>query len=506
MRFVWPWPERERGSAVMTTNTHRLLVGHLARSDGQEDLCFILWRPSVGKRRVSAVVDGVVLPEPGERHLHGNVSFEDAYFLRAAALAASRDCGLALVHSHPGGVSWQGLSPDDFDAEAGHAARAEVLTGLPFLGLTLATGDDSWSCRFWRRDPKRSFEPWWCENVRVVGDRYVARFNPALRPIPDENPETTRTVSAWGTRIHADLVRIRVGVAGLGSVGDLVGEGLARTGLSDIVGFDFDDVERKNLDRLTHAFRRDASLQRSKAHTFVRGVRRAATHQHPNIRAVEYSVVEQEGFEEALDCDILFSCVDRPWPRAVLNFIAYAHLIPVVDGGISVDAGNGRMRGAEWRAHIAAPGRRCLECLGQYDPAAVAAERAGHLDDSSYLRNLPPESRLRQAGENVFAFAQAVAAAEVCQFLSMVVGPGGMSDRGAQLFHFTTGTVDLDTRDCEPSCLYSGPLLASATSFDLQVTGQKPSAVNARARRKASQRPLRLRVRQNLDSLIWRLR
>lgn len=203
-RYVWPCPERERGSAVMTTNTHRLLVGHLARSDGQEDLCFTLWRPVVGKRRVSAVVDGVVLPEPGERYLHGNVSFEDAYFLRAAALAASRDCGLALVHSHPGGVSWQGLSPDDFAAEAGHAARAEVLTGLPFLGLTLATGDDSWSCRFWRRDSKRSIEPWWCENLRVVGDRYAASFNPALRPIPDENPETTRTVSAWGTGIHAD--------------------------------------------------------------------------------------------------------------------------------------------------------------------------------------------------------------------------------------------------------------------------------------------------------------
>jgi len=459
---------------------HRELAAHVLRSDGQEDLCFAVWRPSTGAIRSTALVERAVLPLDGERNVHHNVSFESEYLLRAADEASSSGGGIALLHSHPFGAGWQGLSADDFRAESRNGGLARSLTGLPMLGLTMA-GTGELSARFWERTGPRAYEPGWCESVRVVGGRLRVTRNPHLKKNEGRPAALRRTVSAWGPSVQADLARLKVGVVGAGSVGAIVAEGLARMGLQRILVMDFDSVEEVNRDRLLHATRSAAEEGVSKARMLVDALGLSATAVSPELVASELSVCEEEGFRQALDCDVLFSCVDRPWARAVLNLIAYAHLIPVVDGGVMVQIGRQGMRGAEWRAHVAAPGRRCLECLGQYDPGLVQAERDGLLDDSSYLSALSDDHPVKR-NENVFAFAAAAASAQLMQFLSMVVAPSGVADVRAQLFHFTTGRVDVDERDCEPQCPYVLEVSCLGDRAPI-VTGPHAAAEAARDRR-----------------------
>jgi hypothetical protein len=323
-------------AAALTTETDRELARHLTRADQQEDLCFALWRPSRGAARVTALVQEPILPGAGDRRVHGNASFEAAFYERAVALALERGAGLAFLHSHPGGRGWQDMSHDDVAAESGKAAQTLAATGLPLVGLTLATGDGGWSARLWEKTAPRTYLRRDCESVRVVGERLAITYDDRQRPRPSFRPELARTVSAWGEETQARLARLRVGIVGAGSVGALVAEALARTGIEHIRLIDFDSVERVNRDRLLYTSGRDVALGRAKVESLARALRRSATAAHPRIDAVELSVVEPDGFRAALDCDVLFSCVDRPWPRYVLNLIGYAHLLPIVDGGIAV--------------------------------------------------------------------------------------------------------------------------------------------------------------------------
>jgi molybdopterin/thiamine biosynthesis adenylyltransferase len=472
-------------SVALLSTVHKSAINHLIREDGQEDLCFALWYSSSGKTRTTALVQRLILPLDDERRVHGNASFTAAYFERALGEAIRAKAGLAFMHSHPA-RGWQGMSHDDIVAEQGHAAAVKAATGLPFVGLTAGT-DEAWSARFWEKIAPRTYERRWCESVRVIGDKLAFTLHPDLARLPVFRPELERTISAWGVEIQSYLANMTVGVVGAGSVGNVVAEALARMGVGHIRLLDFDRVELLNLDRLLFAIKEDALRKRPKVDVLADALRHSATAGQFTVEPLEWSIVEEEGFRAALDCDVLFSCVDRPLPRFALNFIAYAHLIPVIDGGIRirVNPKTTKLRHADWRAHTVMPSRPCLECLEQYDPGLVSVERDGYLDDPSYIAGLPETHSLKH-NENVFGFSLSVASFEVLQFLSLIVAPSGLSNPGAQIYHFVTSTLDKDElEECKPNCLFPS-YIAMGDAAPIKVTGRHAVAENARAEQRVT--------------------
>lgn len=469
-------------SVNMTDVIHQQLVNHLVREDGQEDLCFATYVPSTGSSRQTAIITELILPEKWDRHVHWNVGFMPEYFERAIRIARSKKQGLIFLHSHLTD-GWQGMSKDDIIAETRLAPATFAATGFPLVGMTIGT-DGAWSGRFWVRNPqvKREYRREWCETVRVIGKKLSITFNDNLMKPNFDIDQQLRTISAWGSKTQQDLSRLRIGIVGLGSVGSIVAEILARAGFSFFTLIDFDVVELKNLDRCAGMYKSDVG--RSKVRTIKDAILRSATSPHVTINEVLHSVCEEDGYFQALDCDVVFSCVDRPWPRQVLNFIGYAHLIPIIDGGILVrtNASNTKMVGADWKVQTVGFQRACLECVGQYKTENAILEKNGFFDDPSYMAGLKEQGLTSiDVHENVFPFSVNLASLEVLQLLNLFVAPSGISNVGQQMFHFTLGQMEQNkTLQCCEGCYFSS-VAGFGDATGVQVFDTHPTAEQTRA-------------------------
>lgn len=454
------------------TTARNHLLQHFARGDQQEDLCFALWRPSTGQERQTALVDEIILPLEGERLLHGNASFQPDFIARSIAHARSKGAGLAFMHSHPG-HGWQGMSKPDVEAERDILAYPAQATGHPLLGLTTGS-DGTWSARLWNR-ANSGMSRTWCEKTRIIGaDRFNIHFNDELLPPPRRRDTLRRTYDTWGLETQNMLSRLKIGIVGLGSVGSVVAEITARVGVRQITLIDPDQIEEHNLDRLLNAAPSD--LGRPKVELAAEAIQRHSTADHVTITALNNSIGETLAYESALDCDVIFSCVDRPLARDVLNYIATAHLIPVIDGGISIELDQRRQRffSSHWRAHMVTPYNQCLRCSGQYSSSTVVTELDGSLDDPSYVRDLPPEAVT--GNQNVFPFAVSIASMQFNLLLRYLLSYEWWPPISRFEHQFITGeTSTADTR-CQPHCSFQGrrALGNSERPFYLQPPTPEP--------------------------------
>ena len=433
------------------TATHHLL-SHFKRGQYQEDLCFALWSPSTGESRTTAIVHKIILPRDGERELHGGASFLPAYLTRSLLLARSENCGLAFMHSHPT-AGWQGMSETDIVAERDVLAPPSYATKLPLVGLTVGT-DGYWSARFWIKSDE--FRRYWCTKIRVVGEnKYSLFYNDSLFPPPLRRAVLWRTYDTWGAEAQSLISRLHVGIVGLGSVGSVVMETLARIGVPKVTLVDPDIVEEHNLDRLLNATANDVGRQ--KVDLAKTAFVSHATTSSPIVRAISDSIHNVCAYRAILDCDLVFSCVDRPVARDVLNYISQGHLVPVIDGGIAVGVqpSNKRLSSAHWRCHVSTPVHPCLRCRDQYNTSMVILELDGSLDDQSYTQGLDEELAARN--ENVFPFTLSLAGMLINLFLRYIISeswwPRPVTAQQEQQFILNT-LASIGREDCEEYCAF----------------------------------------------------
>ena len=391
-----------------------------------------------------------LLPKEGERNLTGTASFTHEYAGRAILEARRQNAGLAFMHSHPTS-GWQGMSYPDEMAERIALAPPARVTGRPLVGMTVGS-DGYWSARFWESKngkPQRQ----WCEKVRLVGpNSYKLQFNDQMvQPFP-RREALKRTYDSWGSSAQNDISRMRVGIVGLGSVGCIVAETMARIGVRQITLFDPDRVEEHNLDRLLYSTAKD--IGELKVDLAKTRMELSATAEEVAIQAISKSIKDRDAFNEMLDCDIILSCVDRPVARDILNYVANAHLIPVIDCGVAIRKNQKQdtLESAHWRAHIISPYHQCLRCNRQYNTGMVSAELDGSLDNPSYISALPDEDI--PGNQNVFPFSLGVAALAVNLMMRYLIGQEWWPAVQQQDYQFQTGKITATNEECLTQCAF----------------------------------------------------
>jgi molybdopterin-synthase adenylyltransferase len=356
--------------------------------------------------------------------------------------ARDNNQSVLTIHTHPGASeAWFSAADDAGDARLMPSLHCQIDDATH--GSIVVTSNGDAAARVFRCDgiSERA-------DIQIVGRTLTAPRGPAL---PSE-PWFSRQELALGAKGHAQLRRLRIAVIGLGGIGSLVSMQLAHLGVGQLVLVDGDIVEASNLSRIVGATKADVG-HTSKVEVAARyagslGFSRVEQHR-------EFFVPAHEAL--LAGCDVIVSCVDLQTPRALLNRIAYRHLVPVVDLGtvFRVDDA-GAIIGDAGRVVVLGPGRPCLACWGHLDPHALRIEALSPEERDAEIRMGYIEGAT-EAQPSVIAFNTHVAGAGVIELMRIVTGFAGVENPPLRMqFSFSEGTVRRNTVARDPKCKICG--------------------------------------------------
>ncbi len=376
-----------------------------------------------------------IIPAKTEDYLR-----QEPYHLQVSPLYVNRVLNVAevqkntviMVHSHPfeKGVPSYSLS-DDHGETLTSETISKCLEANPPVGSILF-GQFHLSARMWTGLSKRRF----LSPVNVLDGTSFCFQLPSPGSGSKRKDFVDRQIKALGQNVQAQLERLDIGIVGLGGTGSAVAEQLARMGVKKLRLVDNDRVEKSNLSRLYGSTIQD--VRRKKYKVDVIGSHVDKISPHLKIIKVSETVMKGDVLRSLASCDIIFSCLDRHGPRAVLNELSYQCFIPIIDVGVGLQKDESGVVGGTARATIIGPGLPCLICQDIVRPEVITAE------------NLSPEDYIKRRAEGYVAdlpqnVPSAVTYTTLAASLGLLMFTELLLGKGAKLS--STLVVDLQSKE-----------------------------------------------------------
>jgi len=383
----------------ITAEQFSTLHAHLFPGDGDEHGAVLLAGISETERETRFLVREVLLAKDGADYVPGKFGYRMLtadFVARASHKCAQQKLCYFAVHCH-GGTDSVGFSAVDLEShKRGYPALIDITNGGPVGALVFAI--NAVAGEIWTRHGTAALT-----GMTVVGLNHRRLFP---EPIPRRNgcaATFDRQALIFGEIGQQHLAQAKVGIIGLGGVGSLINELVARLGVGEIVAIDYDRIESSNRSRVVDSTPWDALewlsnsrwrwLRRLAGRWSRRKVRiaeRVACKANPKVRfhALPNDVTSLQVAQQLADADFLFLCADSMQSRLVFNALVHQYLIPGIQIGskVPVDA-EGRVGNIFSVERLVLPdsGGGCLLC-NQLIVASKLQEEA-----------LSPAERERQA-------------------------------------------------------------------------------------------------------------
>lgn len=352
-----------------------------SESAPDEQGVFCLLRKGKGTSDSRLLAGDLLLPPPDAwEHQGKGILRPRAQWISAAVSCAIRaHAGLLFVHSHPDPHFPLGLSQADIEAfESLGRHLSPTLEGSFAAAVVHPHG---WAGAVWTND---AIVP--IERVSKVG-RTLQLLSPHeyLQDIPMD----ARQRDALGI-IHDRVRSLTVAIVGCGGVGSPIAEQLIRMGVGQAILIDRGYLDTPSDVRRTFGSRRsDLEVREPQRKVDVIGRHLDSLEMGASIRRVHGDVRTEEVFRHLLDADVVMLATDDHGSRAVVNDLASAYFIPVIDVGTRAGSKEGKSLAAlVAEVRILTPTTPCLWCRKTINGDVIRSE------------NLPEGERQMLAKEN----------------------------------------------------------------------------------------------------------
>lgn len=368
------------------------LMQHLYPGDGDEHAAVIeagFSRTPIGYRLLAR---NLFLAKHGEDYgvgKRGHRALSARFIHPRITRCRDRRLVYLAVHNH-GGTDRVGFSDVDYAShERGYPALLDIARGMPVGALVFAK--NAVEADIWFPDGTRS------------ALRHSVVLGAALQRLWPEPPRYGnveleglyhRQVLLFGKVGQARLSRAKVGIIGLGGIGSLVNEYLARLGVGHLVLIDPEFISQSNFSRVVGAAATDLTANARKVEIAKRVARQA--NPRAQVDAIASDIVLSDIALRLVDCDFIFLAADTMRARLVFNALVQQYFVPGVQLGAKVrpDEISGEVFSAYSVTRQVRPGQGCLLCNQLINPTKLADEwkTDAEREDQHYGTNAPNPS------------------------------------------------------------------------------------------------------------------